>query len=151
MPNWIQISADDLEAKKVAALVSALRTAALGAGQEDPTDTIIAAVVDRIRRKIASCAANRLDAEELAIPRGLKTMAVDMVLAEMKNRLEIELTADERARLDVHEADLNRIAACKELVEQPDDIADTSVQGATGTPSFAGRERAYGRDAEEGL
>jgi len=140
MPNWISITVTDLNDAKVAALVDALRTAALAEGQTDPTRRITQEVVDYIRRKIASCAKNLLDADTAAIPAGLKAMCVDLVLARMKGRLEIELTQDERDRITRHESDLNRIAACTDVVEQPDNAIAAPVQAISSTPSM--KERA---------
>ncbi|HWM26599.1 MAG TPA: hypothetical protein VNP98_17410 [Chthoniobacterales bacterium] len=136
MPNWIPITINDLQDSKVAALVVALQSAALGAGQTDPTPRLTQAVVDRIRRKIASCSVNQLDADTTAIPAGLKTMAVDLILAEMKGRLEEPLTDDEQRKIDLHNSDLNRIAECRDTVEQPDSAIDAPVQDSSGNPSI---------------
>jgi hypothetical protein len=58
MPRWVTITTDDLNDTKVAALVDALRTAALAVGQDDPVDEIIADVISRIRAEVASCSQN---------------------------------------------------------------------------------------------
>ncbi len=138
--NWVSITVADLNDAKVEKLVTALRTKALGTGQTDPTPRLTQDVVDLIRRKIASCQKNRVDASETTIPRGLKRMAVDLVLAELKGRLEIELTSDEKDRISRHETDLNRIASCTDVVEQPDNAIAAPVQSPSGTPSM--KERA---------
>lgn len=136
MPRWIPITVDDINDQKLAPLVEALRTAALAAGQTDPTPRLTQAVVDRIRRKIASCHNNRLDSDTTKIPAGLKTMAVELVYAELKGRLEEPLTEDERRKLSVIDTDLNRIASCTDTVEQPDDPIDPPVEASSGTPSI---------------
>src|SRR4051812_16652621 len=104
MPRWISITVDDLNDSKIAALVTSLRTAALADGQDDPTQRLTQAVVNRVRRKIASNPKNQLDEDETTVPEGLKTMVVDLILAELKGRLEEPLTDDERRKIDRHEA-----------------------------------------------
>lgn len=141
--NWISVTVADLNDAKVEKLVTALRTKALGAGQDDPTPRLTQEVVDTIRRKIASCANNRVDADTTAIPAGLKGLCVDLVLARLKGRLQLDLTQDERDRISRHESDLNRIASCTDVVEQPDTAIDAPVQSTSGTPSM--KERASRR------
>jgi hypothetical protein len=136
MPNWIPITIADLKDAKLAALVVALQEKALGDGQTDPTPRLTQAVVDRIRRKIASCPQNQLDADPTTIPAGLKTMVVDLVYAEMKGRLEEPLTNDEKDAIREHSQDLNRIAECKDVVEQPDDPIPAPVQEPSGSPTI---------------
>lgn len=140
MSLWISITVADLNDAKVEKLVTALRTKALGAGQTDPTPRLVQEVVDDIRRKIASCQKNRVDADETRIPRGLKGMCVDLVLSRLKGRLEQDLSQDERDRISRHETDLNRIAACTDVVEQPDNAIEAPVQSTSGTPTM--KERA---------
>lgn len=150
MPNWIPITVADLNDAKVSKLVDALRTKALAVGQTDPTPRLTQAVVDRIRRKIASCRNNQLDLDETKIPRGLKEMATALILTELKGRLEIQLTEDERNALNRHGRDLDRIAGCEDVVEQPDSPIEAPVQSTAGTPTITeGRREA--RNARNGL
>jgi len=143
MANWIPITVADLKDAKLAALVKALQEKALGEGQTDPTPRLTQAVVDRIRRKIASCLKNQLDADPTTIPIGLKTMAVDLIYAEMKGRIEEPLTNDEKDAIREHAADLNRIAECKDVIEQPDNPIDAPVQEPSGHPTITeGRREA---------
>jgi hypothetical protein len=136
MSNWIAITVADLKDAKLAALVTALQEKALGDSQTDPTPRLTQAVIDRIRRKIASNPKNRVDSDPTKIPAGLKTMAVDLIYAEMKGRLEFDLTQDERDSISRHEADLKVIAKGDEVVEQPDDAVDAPVQATSGTPTI---------------
>ncbi len=138
MPLWIPITIDDLNNAKIAALVDALRTAALAVGQSERSVAIIQAVVDRVRRKISSCRQNRLDANVATIPQGLKDDVVKLIIADLKNALEEDLTPAEITELSRINADLNRIAACLDVVEQPDDAIDAPVQSTAGTPSVSG-------------
>lgn len=146
MPNWIPITIADLQDAKLAPLVKAMREKALAPGQTDPTPRLIQRVIDRIRRKVASNPSNQLDADPTRIPKGLQTMAVDLIYAEMKGRLEEELTRDEQRAIERHVDDLNRIAEGKDVVEQPDDAIDAPVQEIANSPSISeGRREARQR------
>ena len=137
MPRWTAIAQADLEDAKLAKLVTALRTKALAAGQTDPTPRITQSVIDDIRRKIASNPQNRVDADETLLPRGLKPLACDLILARMKGRLEIPLTEDERRAGERHERNLDRIASGLDVIEQPDDAMTPEVESTAGTPSIS--------------
>jgi hypothetical protein len=136
MSRWISITVDDLNDQKLAPLVEAFRTKGLAPGQTDPLPRLTQTVVNRIRRKIASNLKNRLDSNETKIPAGLKSMAVDLIYAELKGHLEEALTEDERKKIATHEADLNRIAAGNDVVEEPDDPIDAPVESGAGSPSI---------------
>ncbi len=120
MSKWISITLANLYDAKVSALVTACDTAALAAGQTSRSAGIIQGVVDDIRRKIASCRRNQLDANPAALPTGLKNLAADLIIAKLKTAIEQDLTEDERRQLTVHERNLNRIAEGLDVVEQPD-------------------------------
>lgn len=136
MSQWISITIADLNNAKIAALVDALRTAARAAGEAERSAEIIQRVVDRMRRKIASCRQNRLDADLTTIPQGLKDDAIKLIIADLKNALEEDLTSAETSEISRINADLNRIAACQDVVEQPDNPIDAPVQSTAGTPSI---------------
>lgn len=150
MNNWTPITIADLEDHKVAALVNALRNAARAQNQADPVPAIIQSVVDRIRAEVAGCDRNRLDADTAKIPKSLKVLACQMILAAAKNRLEIALTDDERTQQRSNERYLERIASCDVPVDMPDNpIAAAVQQGGrirvvTSTPRRATRERMRG-------
>jgi hypothetical protein len=139
-PRWIAITVDDLNDAKIAKLVTALRTKALGDSQTDPTPRIIQAVVNRIRRKVANNRKNRLDADETKIPKSLKKTAVVLTLAELKGRLEMALTADETKAVDKAEDDLKEIAN-GDAIEEPDTPIAAPVQDTVGSPSVTDRRR----------
>lgn len=126
--NWISITTDTLNEAKVAALIEACSTAALEEGQGNRAAGIIQGVVDEIRRKIASCANNRVDADATTIPKGLRDLAVDLIIARLKSAVELTLTDDERHAVERRLADLNRIADCKDAVEQPDHPVSAQVE-----------------------
>ena len=136
MSRWTNITIANLNNAKIAALVTSLRTAALGEGQDERSAEIIQGTVDRVRRKIASNVRNRLDADVTTIPQGLKDDVIKLIIADLKNALEEDLTPAEINELARINADLNRIAAGTDVVEQPDDAIDAPVEAAASTPSI---------------
>lgn len=148
MSNWISITEDDLNDAKLVPLIAAFREKVLAVGQTDPLPRLTQTVLDRIRRKIASCARNQVDSDVTKIPKGLKDMAVDFIYAELAGRLQEPLTQDERDAMSRWTADLNRIAECKDVVEQPDDSIPADVQSTGGLPtiSHCRRERQHRRE-----
>jgi hypothetical protein len=126
--SWIAITIDTLYEAKVAALIDACNTAALADGQPDRVPGIIQGVVDDVRRKVASCKSNLVDQDTTKIPNGLRNLAVDLIVARLKNALEMPLTEDERNQLTRHETNLNRIASCTDVVDQPDGPVQPDVQ-----------------------
>ncbi len=127
MPNWTTITIDTLKEAKVAALIEACDSAALGSGQDNRAAGIIQGVVDEVRRKVASCPNNQVDADLTTIPKGLRDLTVDMIIARLKGAIEQSLSEDERKQLDRHERSLNRVAECKDVVDQPDDAVSPEV------------------------
>lgn len=152
MSRWIPITKANLYDAKVAALIDAADTAALGNGQTARSPGIIQGVVDDIRRKIASCKRNRLDVDTTAIPDGLKNLATDLIIARLKNAIEQELSQDERNAVTLHERNLNRIAEGLDVVEQPDNplASFTEMQTSSGVTATAS-ERKASRDTMDGL
>ena len=143
MSRWTPITASDLDDTKVAALVNALRNAALGAGQDDPVPEIIQSVVDRIRAEIAGCSRNQLDQDQTTIPKSLKRLACRMVITQAKNRLEMPLKEDERNQLRSDERYLERIARCEVPVDDPDNPITAPVQQTGGTTMVSSRHKKY--------
>lgn len=148
---WITITVGDLKDRKVAALVEALQSAALGSGQSDPTPNIIASVTARIRAEIKGCARNQLDRDTTTVPADLTDLAVRMVLRVMKDRLEIPLTEDERNQMKSDERYLERIAACDVPVATPDDAVDGDVQSGSVSPKTYAPQRDFSSEEQEGL
>ncbi len=130
--SWIAITIDTLYEAKVAALIDACDSAALADGQVNRSAGIIQGVVDEIRRKVGSCPNNRVDADLTTVPKGCRDMAVDMIIARLKIAIEQELAADERTQLERHDRNLNRIAECKDVVDQPDTPVTPDVERGPG-------------------
>jgi phage gp36-like protein len=148
--NWLAITTDDLNDTKVAALVTALRSSALGSGQDDPVEEMIATVTARIRAEVGACPRNQVDSDTTKIPASLKRLGCRMVAFEMMGRLQIELNEDERdeRRSDIRL--LERIAKCELAIEIPDTPVPAEVQKGstievvTETPRQATRDKLKG-------
>jgi len=154
---WITITVADLSVAKADALVAALRTAALGAGQPDPMPEVIARVLTRIRAEIAAGGRTRLSATPATIPPSLKAIAVRMALREGQSRVNaasaLPLSDDERQEWREDLRYLERIARGDLTVELPDDPeAVPEVQAAQPTPLISGGPRGqWSRAAQDGI
>jgi hypothetical protein len=148
---WRAITAADLNAAKLAPLVSALRTAALAEEQADPITAITATVVARIRSKIAACSANQVDSDSSKIPESLVALACRMILREAKDRLEMEMTETEKQAWHVDERDLRDIALCNLPVEQPETATPPPVMATQPKPSIKARPKQFGRQQQDGI
>lgn len=133
MPNWIAITTDTLNEAKIAALIEACSTAALADGQEDRADGIIQGVVNEIRNAVATCKTNQVDADETTIPKSLRDLAVDLIIARLKKAIEQPLTDDEARDVTERRRQLRDVAACDLVVDQPDDAVQPEVQGGSAT------------------
>mgnify|MGYP001627323927 CR=1 FL=1 len=147
---WITITEGDLLKTKMAPLMNALRTAALEPGQEDPVTATVADVIVRIRNKVATCATNKVDANTDTIPASLKALACRLVIVEAKSRLEIDLTEDERTQWRIDEGELNRVAGCELVVDQPAEPAAPAVQQVQPGPTISARPPKFKRWQQRG-
>ncbi|HEX3855961.1 MAG TPA: hypothetical protein VHY30_01550 [Verrucomicrobiae bacterium] len=150
MSNWITITIATLYEAKVAALIDAADSRALKAGQPNRSAGIIQGVVDEIRRKVASNKQNQVDASLTTIPKGLRDMAVDMIVARLKISIEKDLSEDERRQLDTHKLNLNRIADGKDVVDQPDNPVEAQIEGAPDVVVVRPGQKIGGRNFEGG-
>jgi phage gp36-like protein len=148
---WIAITVDDLKDAKVAALVEACQTSALGTGQDDPTDTIIQDVVTRIRAEVAACRANSLDEDTTKIPADLKSLACRMIMRQCQSRLQIALNDDEREEQRNDLRYLERIAECKVPVSATDDPVTDEVQAGAVSPSIDTASLDFSAANQDGL
>lgn len=127
---WIDITIDTLYEAKVAALIDACDSSALGDDQAvGRAEGIIQGVVNEIRNAVATCATNQVDSNTTTIPESQRDLAVDLIIARLKQAIELPLTEDERSNLDERRRQLRDIAACKLVVDQPAIAVDPDVQG----------------------
>jgi hypothetical protein len=152
---WVSLTLADLNTAKAAALVDALRTAALAEGQADPVPEIIECVVTRIRAEIAGGGRTVLDADTTTVPKSLKSLALRMVLREGQSRLNalgaLPLSDDEIKEWDQDIRYLERIAKGDITVEASDNPEPTpTVQATTPSPRISPRERHFTRRDQDG-
>lgn len=145
MATWITLTVNDLRDREVAVLVEALRSAALGEGQEDPVPELISSACARVRAAVASGPGNMLDEAAGAIPPSLKDLALRLVLRSAKGRLNLALEPDETRDAQWDERTLREIAASHLRVELPGDAADfagvtSAVEVVVPYPRLAGLE-----------
>ena len=149
--NWITITLDDLSTAAPGKLVEALRTKALAVAQDDPAPQMILDIVAEVRRKIASNRKNLWNFDPATIPASLKRLTIDLVIFELKGRLQIELTEDERNKQRRHERTLDRIADGTDAIDSADTPAAPATQSGTGTPTISTTGAAERRSARSGL
>ena len=147
MSNWIVITKADLYNSKVAALIDAADSVALGNGQVDRTTGVITDVALSIRRQCARV--NILDANTAAIPGGLKTLAIDVIYCRLKRALEMELSEDERKELERGERTIERIGEGKEFIDPPDNPVAVNFEQAQPAPSFGNRPHRHFTDRSQ--
>lgn len=127
--SWIAITLATLKEAKVAALIEACDSAALGDGQDNRSAGIIQGVVNEVRNAVATCRSNQVDSDVTKIPESQRDLAVDLIIARLKNTIEQPLTEDERTNVAERRRQLRDIAACDLVVDQPDDAIEPEVQG----------------------
>jgi len=150
MANWITITKDTLYEAKVAKLIDACDTKAKAVGQPDRSAGIIQGVVDHVRRKVASWKLNQVDSDLTKVPKGLRDLTVDLIIARLKKVLEIELSQDERDDLGRHERTLNRIASGDDVVDQPDNAVAPAMEPTAPPPSFGTATRNFTAENQDG-
>ena len=152
MANWFTISAGDLNDRKVAELVTALREEALAVGQTDPMPRIIADVTREIRDAIGFSGRYTLDANPASLPNGLKEIAVKKVVRDMKGRLQQALDKDEETDAEIYEARLKALVKGEWPVGEPDTpLSPVPVQTASASPRIKTKVRAFSRENQEGV
>ena len=130
--SWLTITQDTLNEAKVAPLVAACSSAALADDQPGRAAGLIQGIVNEIRNAVATCPGNRVDADPARVPASQRDLAVDLILARLKNVLEMELTPDERANVAERRRQLREIAAGRLVVDQPDaPVAPAVEKGGT--------------------
>ncbi|MGE9270045.1 MAG: hypothetical protein ACQKBU_04515 [Verrucomicrobiales bacterium] len=154
MTTWINITVADLEDRLVGAQISALRTAALASGQDDPVEQSIEDVTHEIRTRVAQCKSNRLSATAGAIPPVLKRHACALIIEEAQMRIPaLELSDDQVRMANNARKVLDQVSTCKFDVEMPDDPISTAddIQQSGGVQLITDRTRQFDRKGTDGL
>lgn len=120
--TWITLSLTDLNDYLVGAQVAALNSSALASGQSARFTNIMTDMVNRIRVKIESCPRNYVSATPLTIPPEVKWIACYLIIEALQSAIPgLQLTEDQRNQIAKANAQLDRIAECKDAVSIPDD------------------------------
>lgn len=138
--SWLSITLATLKEAKIAALIDACDSAALGSGQANRAAGIIQGVVNEIRNAVATCNRNSVDSDTTKIPQSQRDLAVDLIIARLKNTIEQDLTEDERSNIAERRRQLRDIAACDLVVDQPDNPIEPTVQGGASVNLVSGTQ-----------
>lgn len=129
--SWVSLARTDLEHYVVAALVSAIDTAALGDTQVDRYTRVSADVVQQVRMAVATKSDNTLDEDATKIPQSLRPDACWIIAGLMAQGLGIQLTDQQANELSNARERLDRVARGDLSVEVPD-TEDTTPDAQTG-------------------
>lgn len=136
MSQWVSITINSLYEAKMAVIVDLCDSLLLKSGQPNRTAGIIQDRVNHVRRKVASCRRNQLDADTTKVPQGLYDITVILILEKLKNALEIEMTEDERRVWTRANTDLDRVANCDDVVDAPDNPIIAPMEPTVPPPAF---------------
>lgn len=149
--SWLAITLATLKEAKIAALIDACDSAALGVSQANRSAGIIQGVVNEIRNAVATCRGNQVDSDTAKIPASQRDLAVDLIIARLKGAIEQALTEDERTNLTERHRQLRDIAKCELVVDQPNDAVAPDVQQGSGTKIIQQSSRPLSGDSLRGL
>lgn len=127
--SWIAITTDTLKEARIAALIDACDSAALGSGQANRAAGLIQGVVNEVRNAVATCVRNTVDSDTTKIPASQRDLTVDLIIARLKGAIEQPLTEDERNTVAERRRQLRDIAKCELVVDQPDTPIAPTTQG----------------------
>ncbi len=129
MANWSAITIDDLKASVHGSVIDAAQSAATGANP-DPVARALSEVTSRIRSVIS--AGNVLDVDPTKIPNSLKDLASRMCVRLLKQRIQMDMTADERDQRKEDNAYLVVLGKEHTAFETPDNPSGTAEMQQTG-------------------
>lgn len=147
---WVAITEQDLNDARMGALITALRSAALGAGQTDPVDSLLGKIVKQVRDAIAFGYGSIDGAASDTVPDSLVLLVCRLALWEAKGRLELDRTFDESDHREDLRA-LERIRAGKEPMEMPETAATAEIAGTAAVVIGGKRKRVADQGGVDGL
>lgn len=149
---WVTVSQANLENYVVAALLSAINSAALGDTQSDRFTTVHSDVIANVRMAVASEPSNALDEDTTKIPQSLRPAACWIIAGLMAQGLKIELSDQQANELAYARETLERVARGDLTVETPGTVDETpDGQSGAGVTMIEGRERLFTVDTMNGL
>lgn len=148
--DWVEVTEAAMNNTRAAALVEALRTAALAEEQADPVDELIGDIVNEVRSAIAMGYGISDAASATSVPASLLRMVSRMVIWEAKGRLELDRAFDEPDhREDLRRMD--RLRSGKEPLVQPDEVESAPVASAAAVAIAGSRVRVANQGGVDGL
>lgn len=151
--SWVTIAESDIITKLSGPEISAMKSAALAAGQANPLPEIITQVVAEIRGYVAGCSSNTLG-EGATIPSELLGTAIARIRYELATRLPVETLLTE-PRKTANEDALTRlrdVAACRFAIVPPATAAPAEDQaGGTSTPRVCRPRKKFTDRSQDGI
>jgi hypothetical protein len=127
--------------------LTALRAAALAAGQADPVQPSIAEVTAEVLGRVAACRSNTLDADSTKIPDRLIGAACAKVVAVIIGRIPgYELDAKKVRALESADRLLRDVASCDFAIDDP----ATGDESAP-SPAITARTKNFDRASQDGI
>jgi hypothetical protein len=145
---WITLTEADALTVVNAKLLDAARTKALAAGQADPLAEKLSQAIGRVRGAIGASGKYTLGAGE-TIPSRLKQTTLDLFAVPMLARLDVDPEKGKVMLYESAEAVLNDVKNGKFDIDEALTPTEETSSGSY-TPEVCGRERQWGRDAQDG-
>ena len=146
--NWIAITIDDLKAVAFGGIIDAAQAAAVGA--HDPVAEATADAVAAVRGAIST--GNVLDADVTTVPRSLRALTARTAAFALMERVQMDLSVDQRATRQSDLARLQQIGAQKQRFEQADVPAGAGeMQPGPSVETVAPGNRGHGREELRGI
>ena len=150
MSNWIAITTATLYEAKIAVVIDLCDTLLKATGQADRSAGIIQGVVDEVRNSVAK--RNRVDSDTTKIPKGLRDLTVDIVIAKLKNALDDELTKQETENVAYRRQQLRDIEKGDgPAIDLPDTAINPVIESPVPAPAFGERTREFTRANQDGI
>lgn len=147
--SWQTLSVDNVKTRLTGPELSALQSAALASGQEDPLPEIITTVVDEVRGYI-SAGGHTLETGT-TVPSKLVSASLAIIRYRLATRLPVKSLLDENRIREYQDAVklLERVADGRFAIEEPV-TATSEVQGGS-SPSMSSKTRIFTNSDEDGI
>lgn len=136
--NWIFLTVDDLRTVVLGDVIDTARALA-ATGQADPVTVVMADAVAAVR--VAVAAGNTLDADPATVPGSLRALTARLAAFALLERIQVELTTDQRTTRAADAVSLERIRAERRRVEAADQPLPTGGGVETLAEGNAGHDR----------
>lgn len=145
---WIILTEADALSVVNAKLLEAARTKVVASGQPDPLVEKLAQTVGDVRGAVAASGKWVLGAGD-TIPSRLKGTALDLFAVRILGRLDLEVST---VKMDLYKSAERKLEAVRKGTDSIEEAATPSEETPQSyTPEVSGRERQWGRDAQDGI